>query len=169
MTYEGVFNQIIENEFFQKNPNKVNIFLKYITARIDIKNLGNGDNDLLILENSDNNSRVATPPWYTTTEGIGKVIHTKKGSIYLKVKCINDGKLEIYLRGIDFRDKKKQRVPIYIDYTKFYINGVCIFDSSISISHDKCYNYIKDNVKDGDIIDMYIEWEPFDQNSLYRG
>ena len=40
MAYEGVFNQIIENEFFQKNPNKVDIFLKYITARIDIKNLG---------------------------------------------------------------------------------------------------------------------------------
>ena len=169
MVYEGVFNQIIENEFFQKNPNKVDIFLKYITARIDIKNLGKEDNDLLILENSDDNSRVTTPPWYTTAEGIGKVIHTKKGIIDLKVKCINDGNFEVYFRGIDFRDKNKQRVPIYIDYTKFYINGECIFDSRISVSHDMCYNYIKDDVKDGEIIDMHIEWEPFDQNSLYRG
>ena len=92
-----------------------------------------------------------------------------KGIIDLKVKCINDGNFEVYFRGIDFRDKNKQRVPIYIDYTKFYINGECIFDSRISVSHDMCYNYIKDDVKDGEIIDMHIEWEPFDQNSLYRG
>lgn len=164
-----IFNQITENEFFKKYPKKIDIFLKFITARIDIKNCGNEDNDILILENSDINSRIDTPSWYTTTEGIGHVVYGNKGRIDLKVKCINDGKLEIYLRGIDFRDKINQSVPIYIDYTRFYINGECLFDSRISISHDRYYNYIKEDVKDGEILDMHIEWEPFDSMGLYRG
>lgn len=169
MESNNIFNQIIENEFFQKNPNNVDIFLKYITARIDIKNFGNKDNDICILENSDINSIVDAPAWYTTSEGIGTIIHSKKGSIDLKFKCINEGKLEIYLKGIDFRDKIGQRVPIYINFTKFHINGESIFDSKISVSHDKYYNYSKNNVKDGEIIDMHIEWEPFDSKGVYRG
>ena len=146
----------------------MNKLLKYITARIDIKNSGLKNNDVIILENSDISSKVEIPVWYSDDEGIGHVVNSQKGVIDLKVKCIGKGDFEIYLRGLDFRDNVDQRFPIYIDYTKFYINGECIFDSRVSVCHDHYYNYVKYDVEDGEIIDMHIEWEPFDSNSTYR-
>ena len=150
------------------SPITMNKLLKYITARIDIKNSGLKDNDIIILENSDISSKVEIPVWYSDDEGIGHVVNSQKGVIDLKVKCIGKGDFEIYLRGLDFRDNVDQRFPIYIDYTKFYINGECIFDSRVSVCHDHYYNYVKYDVEDGEIIDMHIEWEPFDSNSTYR-
>ena len=150
------------------SPITMNKLLKYITARIDIKNSGLKNNDVIILENSDISSKVEIPVWYSDDEGIGHVVNSQKGVIDLKVKCIGKGDFEIYLRGLDFRDNVDQRFPIYIDYTKFYINGECIFDSRVSVCHDHYYNYVKYDVEDGEIIDMHIEWEPFDSNSTYR-
>ena len=150
------------------SPLTMNKLFKYITARIDIKNSRLKDNDIIILENSDIRSNVNTPVWYCDDEGIGHVVNSRKGFIDLKVKCIGKGDFKIYLRGLDFRDNVDQRFPIYIDYTKFYINGECIFDSRVSVCHDHYYNYVKYDVEDGEIIDMHIEWEPFDSNSIYR-
>ena len=99
---------------------------------------------------------------------MGTVITSKKGCIDLKIKCVNDGLLRIDFRGIDFKDKQNRRVPIYIDYTKFVINGQTIFDSRISICHDTPYRYFQENVKNNDIFDIHIEWEPFGSNSFYR-
>ena len=148
----------------------VEFFLKrYNTARIDIKNFGKKDNNIEIIEKNDLNLDIIQPSWFDDSSGVGTQIHSDEGILDLKIKCINDGELRITLRSMDVRDRNGKRFPIYIDYTKFYINGECIFDSRISVSHDMCYNYIKDDVKDGEIIDMHIEWEPFDQNSLYRG
>ena len=59
-------------------------------------------------------------------------------------------------------------MPIYIDYTKFVINGQTIFDSRLSICHDTPYRYFQENVKNNDILDIHIEWEPFGSNSFYR-
>ena len=150
------------------SPLTMNKLFKYITARIDIKNSRLKDNDIIILENSDIRSNVNTPVWYCDDEGIGHVVNSRKGFIDLKVKCIGKGDFKIYLRGLDFRDSNDQRVPIYIDYTKFYINGECIFDSRVSVCHNRAYNYVKYGVEDGEIIDIHIEWEPFDSNSIYR-
>ena len=122
------------------SPLTMNKLFKYITARIDIKNSRLKDNDIIILENSDIRSNVNTPVWYCDDEGIGHVVNSRKGFIDLKVKCIGKGDFKIYLRGLDFRDSNDQRVPIYIDYTKFYINGECIFDSRVSVCHNRAYN-----------------------------
>ena len=126
-----VLDEFLSFNFFKKNPEKINIFFKYLTARVDLKNFGNMGNNLIFLENS------------------------------LKVKCVNDGKFNLYLRGLDYRDNNNNRILIYINYTKLVVNGLSIFDKELTISHDRSYNFAKD-VKNNEIIDIHIEWEPFD-------
>ena len=48
-----VFNELMEHEFFKNNTDNLRILFKYLTARIDIKNYGSSDNDIIVLENSD--------------------------------------------------------------------------------------------------------------------
>ena len=40
-----IFNEIMEHESFKNNADNLRILFKYLTARIDIKNYGNSDND----------------------------------------------------------------------------------------------------------------------------
>lgn len=156
-----VLDEFLSFNFFKKNPEKINIFFKYLTARVDLKNFGNMGNNLIFLENSDSDCEVYTPHWFKNIEGTGWIIHSKKGSIDLKVKCVNDGKFNLYLRGLDYRDNNNNRILIYINYTKLVVNGLSIFDKELTISHDRSYNFAKD-VKNNEIIDIHIEWEPFD-------
>ena len=90
--------------------------------------------------------------------GIGTQIESEKGLIYLKIKCINDGVLDIRLRGVDFY-LNDTRIPIYINYTDFRINNEKILLNKTIVWHDKPF-YYKKNVKDGEILDIYFEWEP---------
>ena len=87
---------------------------------------------------------------------------------FIEYKGEKKGEFNIFFRGIDFHDKKGVRVPIFIDFTKFVLNGASIFDSRVTVSHDSPYRFIKENVEDGEIIDIHIEWEPFDENSFFR-
>ena len=93
--------------------------LKYNTARIDLKNFGSEDNSVEIIFNSDSKSQSQFPNWFKTEQGDGLVISSDKNSLDLKIKCIEDGELKIWLRGLDIRDKDNKRIPIYINYTKF--------------------------------------------------
>ena len=105
-----VLDEFLSFNFFKKNPEKINIFFKYLTARVDLKNFGNMGNNLIFLENSDSDCEVYTPHWFKNREGTGWIIHSKKGSIDLKVKCVNDGKFNLYLRGLDYRDNNNNRI-----------------------------------------------------------
>lgn len=59
-------------------------------------------------------------------------------------------------------------MPIYIDYTEFSVNGRNILDSRITVWHDNpTFQYIREGVKDGEILDLHFEWEPFDKFSVY--
>lgn len=133
------------------------ILSKYITGRIDIKNFGKKDNRVEIIENSDNASSVMEPRWFKNELGIGTQIQSTKGNIHLKVKCINEGKLKIDLRGIDFRDENKKRIPIYIKYDSLIVNDESLLERSKLIWHDKPYRFEK-NVKDGEIVNIIVQW-----------
>lgn len=163
-----MLEELFKNEYLKENPDNIKVFFKYLTARIDIKNIGKSDNNLVILENSDEDSKVSSPEWFKDFEGSGWIIQSMKGSMDLKIKIINDGKLNISLRGIDFRDSRKNRMPIYIDYTRFSVDGMDILDSRVTVWHDDpTYQYIKEEVKDGDVLDLHFEWEPVDVFSVY--
>lgn len=140
------------------------LLIKYITARIDIKNVGNKDNSVKILNNSDLDGRIDFPNWFKDETGSGLVIQSNKCFLYLELKCINDGLLEIYLKGMDIRDKNNKNLPIYIDYTKLTINNEDYLKNNVLVSHDKPFK-IEKNVKNGEIIKLYIEWLPLNDLS----
>ena len=59
-----------------------------------------------LLRYSDNALHFEKPNWFKNNEGVGIVLHSIKGSLDFQIECIQDGQLNIWLRGVDFRDKK---------------------------------------------------------------
>ncbi|MBE6500554.1 MAG: hypothetical protein E7Z80_08450 [Methanobrevibacter thaueri] len=139
---------------------------KYYTARIDIKNNG-VDNSVEIFEVDDVLSIVKYPKWMVNKKGKGCTISSKRASINFKIRCINDGKLMIKLRGPHIRDANRNEFPVYIDFTKFKVNGEEIFSGNKLISHSQFFSFNKD-VKDGEIIDVQLEWLPFNSDCVYE-
>ncbi len=141
--------------------------LNYATARIDMVNKGNQDNSLEVLEVSDNFADVDYPEWLKKEDGSGLIAVSQKGALDLKVKCINDGELNMYLKSRDIKDENRIRFPIYIDYTKCTINGEDILTENTLATHSKPY-LISRTVKDSEILDIHLEWKPFDYTSNYK-
>lgn len=136
----------------------------YSEARFDIKNYGNETNNIVLLNSNTPFYVVSRPQWFTDSKGIGYTINSLNKELNLSFKCINDGKLEILFRAIDYRDRNNNRIPIYIDYTEIEIDGESIIDGSTVLWHDNelCYNKL---VKDGQIIKIKLKWRPLNENS----
>lgn len=140
---------------------------KYVTARIDIKNHGNKNNLVLIIQTNDFNANVEYPPWSKTNEGQGLLIESCTGLIDFKIKCINDGTLYLSFKGIDSRDKNGNRFPIHIDYTNIEINNEKIIKTNKLTWHDEPFIYSK-NVKNDEIVKIRVEWRPFSKSSEFN-
>lgn len=168
MDYDNQIDILLKNEFFKRDPNNLTVLFKYFTARIDLKNCGAKDNDIIFLNGTDSNIDIEFPNWYNDNLGVGRIIFAREGVIDLEIQIVKDGDLELCLRGVDFRDRTGKRVPVYIDYTKCVINDEIIFNDRLSITHDKPYKYNKERVKDGEIVKIHIEWEPFTSEGIYR-
>lgn len=139
----------------------------YNTSRIDIKNFGKDDNSIEIIENSDSTAYIDFPKWFKNNQGSGVIIKSNKSSIDLKIKCINDGTLNIFLKGVDVRDKNNNRFPVYIDYTSLIINNKEQLKENKLIWHDEPLKIIR-KVKDNELITIHVEWKPFSSSSLYE-
>ena len=142
-----------------------NLLMKYFTARIDIKNTGNVQNNIFILSQDDLNANINYPSWFENDDGKGMVIESKLGELDLELKCVNDGILKIWLRGIDYRDKNDNRFPIYIIYTNFSINDTEILKENKVVSHDDFYLF-EQKVEDSEIIKIHLEWMPFNNGEF---
>lgn len=142
-------NKKISNESIEK-------LLKYNTSRIDLKFDGNNDNKINILDLSDN-THANMPSWLNETGGEGIILLNAENCIDIKLRCIGTGNLLIKLRGVDFRDKFNNRIPIYINYTKFSVNGIELLDDDILTWHDKPFIY-SENIEMSKILDIHIEW-----------
>lgn len=147
---------------YEKCENKENllnheILKRYITARVDIKSTLKEDNDIQF-DDIDDMISINSPKWFCNN-GKGYVLHSQEGSIDISFKCIGDGNLIIYLRAMDVRDENNNRLPIFINYRSFELNGQEMLSGSKECSHDKPYKY-ECRVKDGDSIQVHIEWEP---------
>ncbi len=140
---------------------------KYSSARIDIKNAGEKDNSIEIIANSDNNSNVDFPKWFNTDKGKGCVVTSKNLTLNLKIKAIGDGELIIKLKSPNIKDKNNLRFPVYIDYSKFSVDGDEILSQNKLVSHDSPFVF-KMNVKDSQIIDLDMDWLPFNKDSIYE-
>lgn len=130
-------------------------------ARIDFKNFGNKENSVQLIKASDNSVRTETPAWFKNETGQGLVLQSSAGKIDFELKCAGNGKLKIWLRGIDSRDKNGVRIPIWINYTAFSIDGISILNEPKLVWHDKPFVY-ELPVKDGEIVTVHAEWQPVD-------
>lgn len=174
---------VVENKEFldeerKKLENKINspyfdenaeFLIKYLESRIDIKNYGNETNNIVMLNSNDSSLNITHPSWFNNQEGIGTVITSVKGDLKLSFKCVNNGKLYLEFKSIDYRDKKRNPIPIYIDYTELIVNDEIIFDESHVSWHDNPLIFEKE-VEDGEIINISVKWNPIDYNSnLFLG
>ena len=139
----------------------------YYTSRIDMKNFGNETNNIEIIDILDSDADITFPKWFKNNSGTGVIIQSNALSIDLKIKCVNNGKLEINLRGLDIRDKETNRFPVYIDYTSLIINNKEYIKTSELAWHDESFKVEKE-VKDNELITIHAEWKPFNSSSLYE-
>ena len=151
----------LKNFVFKGGNNKLKDKLrKYNRGRVDIVNRGNKDNSVQILDYSDNLALIKFPKWLNTESGTGCVIHSENNFMDIKFKCIGDGDLTIYLRGVDAHDTNGNRIPIYLYYSNFILNDEVIFKEDKLAWHNKPFEKSL-SVKDGEIVKIHIEWVPF--------
>ena len=154
----------------KRNTSKINYLNEleiYNTARIDLKNVGLKDNDIEILDISDKDCKVLKPLWMQNNTGLGLSFESTANILNLKVRCINDGDLDIMLKSKNVCDISGTRLPIYINYKKVLINSKDVLDDNRLASHDNQY-VIKKGVKNNEILNIHIEWEPFNKKCSFK-
>ena len=146
----------------------INKFKSYITARIDVKFMSsNGDFQIIFISDGKANIRKAT---WLPKNNIGYWIQSYAGKLEFVAKTTATGKVDVSLRGIDFRDPedKSKRIPYWIDYTKLTVNGKTMFDNITPAWHDKPYRYSM-NVKADEEITLEVEWLPHRSDTVEIG
>ena len=138
----------------------------YSHSRLDMKNCGDETNNIIML-GEDMFYNISQPGWFADSEGVGSVITSFNKEFNLSFKCINDGKLKIKFRAKDFKDRNYNRIPVYIAYKKIEIDGKSIIRGNTVSCHDNSLYYEK-QVKDGQIVNIKLEWEPLNENSKYH-
>ena len=71
--------------------------------------------------------QIQEPAWFKNEQGTGVVIQSISKILKFKMKCVGNGTLRISLRGIDYREKNNERLPIWIEFTDLIVNNNCIF------------------------------------------
>ena len=126
-------------------------------ARIDLKNSGAASNKVDILELSDEGAAVSEPEWFRDENGVGLVVESSAGGIELNLRCEGAGELQIALRGKDLRGAHGERVPRWVEYLSFEVDGERMFDGVVSAWHDRPYK-TKRPVEDGQIVKISLSW-----------
>ena len=130
----------------------------YSTARIDIQLVPKGEGDFQVVSVSDDKASVWKPAWFQKG-GIGYQIQSHAEKLEIIAKTTVNGKINLYLRGVDIRypNDNSKRIPYWIDYTKLVVNGNITLDKVTPAWHDKPYGYNME-VKAGDEIKIQVEW-----------
>lgn len=131
---------------------------KYKTARVDIKNFGTPDNGVMIEHCSDKVAKIDSPDWLKDTRGSGVVVHSMQSNIELEAKCLGDGDMRLWLRGMDCRDSVGKRYPVWICVTCLRVDGKEVFNNPHLVCHDKPFVFNL-KVTNGQLVRIYIEWQ----------
>ena len=146
---------------------------KYIQARVDIRflsktNLNNSMEEAIAqFELDDSKANISTPAWCNCDKVKGYIVTSVKGEMVINFKCSGKGKLVIHLRGVDFTigNKKKVRLPIYIDYHSFKVNGnELIKNNSKVVDHDHPFEY-SENIDGSKEYSLFFKWFPISRKS----
>lgn len=124
------------------------------TCRIDISNLG--ETSSLKLLNYDSNLNIRYPEWFDN--GKGCVIESENKLLELYIDCKGSGKLNLILKGIDFRNNPHERIPVHINYKTLIFDDSLILNNNFLAWHDNHYDYNKE-CEDGEKLKVKIEFE----------
>ena len=128
-----------------------NLKIIWDCCRVDIKNFGGQSSYIRVLSSLDDFT-LSYPGWFNDNNGQGCKIEGQGHLDELKIQCNSAGKLIIDMRGLDSKNSNDERIPIYINYTKFSINNKTIFDENKLVWHNQPFVYSKESKKD----DIYI-------------
>ncbi len=140
--------------YFQRKAWKLqDKYAKYYTLRLDIKNNGGEDCNLVERIITPKAFSVRKPEWLPN----GVTIESRSERMKIVVQCEGDGELEIDLLGRDLRNAKKKRFPVWIDCTYFTVNGEAVFEGTKTVCYDKKFVY-KRPVSDGERLEIELKW-----------
>lgn len=128
-------------------------YAKYSTLRVDIRNRGNENNNVIEQTVSPEPFSLKRPCWLKN----GITIESEAESMVTVLQCQGDGELEVALMGRDVRNANGVRYPVWIDCIYFAVNGEMVFNETKTVCHDKRYIYRK-AVKDGEEILLEMAW-----------
>ena len=131
-----------------------NQYAKYYTLRVDIKNIGGKDCNLVERIVTPKAFSVRKPAWLKPN---GVTIESQSDRMKIVVQAEGDGELEIDLLGRDMRNADKKRYPVWIDVQWFAVNGEVIFKDTKTVCHGKAFVY-KKNVADGELLELELKW-----------
>lgn len=175
-----------EQEEQKLKKDKENVLKKTLSlllpVRIDIKNNGNYNNDLIVTADA---CRITTPAYYTNDKGVGYVVEYSKLFNTIKLKIIHDGTLQINFKT---QDKRYEgcKYHFWINYKSIRIDGKELLSNPISAWHDKPFRYqmaVKHNQEitidiensyyaysKGELIDIIEKFgkEPLEKLDLYQ-
>ena len=140
---------------------------KFLECRVDVKNYGSSDNDLEVLDSDDSAANISRPSWFNDYNGVGYVINSIDGNLNLNLQCIKSGTLKFEFKGIDYRDKDNNRIPIFIDYTEISIDGKNILDENVVAWHDEPFTYTM-QVEDNQVVNLQFSWLPLNNHNDSR-
>lgn len=132
------------------------------TARIDIKNQGEG-NDVKVKVLEGNRCDISDAPGETEI-GAGYSLATKDKHLLLELTCEGAGELIICLMGLFRAVPSGERLPLWVDYTRLAVNKEVIFWEMKPQRYDSAYVY-KKQVADGEKVAVEISWSAH----VYRG
>ena len=140
------------------------LFDDFCECRIDIKNYGEKNNNIVLLDCDDLTSVISQPNWFKNSEGIGTVLTNNNGHLNLSFKCIKDGILKLCFKSKDFNDKKGNHIPVFIDFSSIVVDEKQLVDTSKLVSASNPFIYEK-NVNDGQIVNLNLKWSVLNENS----
>lgn len=137
------------------------------SARIDVKNIGGENNEILVASKSDNDLFTEVPNWWADKHGKGRVLQSTKGKLEVKLRCIGNGKLTVKLMGPYMKDNSGNVLSIKTDYTLVTLtnssNGEVIFSSdNVTYTTDSRHpKIIETECTDGQVFILELNWSPY--------
>ncbi len=135
---------------------------KYYTLRIDVKNESEPGMNCEIYNVSDSDAVITCPNWFKNSKGDGFTVTSWAKQLKFSVKCVKPGSLKMSLRGIDIRSivpgEENIKQYIYIPIFSYKINSVEMLNTGIKVVNIDSPLSSNISVKNGDVIDVELEW-----------
>lgn len=118
-----------------------------------------------LIESSDKKAYIL-PKKLHDNKNSGLLFISSEETVDIKIKCKGNGSLTIDFKDDLFQDNPSIKLPRLFDSTKIYtnimVNNIRIIDeetNSNAIAHTI-------NVKDKDLVQIHVEWKPFDSKGV---